>query len=92
MMTLSRLATIVSSEPTVAAVLAERAGGVDALDVQAPEPLRPFLTAALAEQATVVAVTATAREGEELTAQLGDRKSTRLNSSHCGTSRMPSSA
>ncbi|KAA1378100.1 transcription-repair coupling factor [Aeromicrobium fastidiosum] len=71
-MTLSRLASIVSSEPTVAAVLAERAGGVDALDVQAPEPLRPFLTAALAQQATVVAVTATAREGEDLTAQLGE--------------------
>jgi transcription-repair coupling factor (superfamily II helicase) len=72
MMTLSRLASIVSSEPTVAAVLAERAEGAETLDVQAPEPLRPFLTAALAEQATVVAVTATAREGEDLTAQLGE--------------------
>jgi transcription-repair coupling factor (superfamily II helicase) len=42
------------------------------LDVQAPGPLRPFLTHALAQQSTVLAVTATAREGEDLVAQLGE--------------------
>jgi len=71
-MTLSRLAELVATEPTVAAVLAERADGLDTLDVQAPEPLRPFLTYALAQQSTVVAATATAREAEDLTAQLGE--------------------
>ncbi|NRQ48236.1 transcription-repair coupling factor [Aeromicrobium stalagmiti] len=71
-MTLARLAALVAAEPTVAAVLADRAGGLDSLEVQAPEPLRPFLTYALAQQSTVVAVTATAREAEDLTTQLGE--------------------
>ncbi|MCW2840056.1 MAG: transcription-repair coupling factor [Aeromicrobium sp.] len=71
-MTLSRLAAIVAAEPTVAKVLADRADGVDSLGIQAPEPLRPFLAYALAQQATVVAVTATAREAEDLTTQLGE--------------------
>ena len=39
-MTLLRLATYVASEPTIAAVLSDRADGLDALDVQAPAPLR----------------------------------------------------
>ncbi|MCW2829941.1 MAG: transcription-repair coupling factor, partial [Aeromicrobium sp.] len=71
-MTLTRLADLVAADPTVAALLADRAAGLDAADVQAPEPLRPFLTYSLAQQSTVVAVTATAREGEDLTAQLGE--------------------
>src|SRR5215207_5509418 len=69
---LSRLATLVASEPTVDSVLQDRAGGLDVLDVQGPEPLRPFLTQALAKASTVLAVTATAREGEDLVAQLGE--------------------
>ena len=70
-MTLPRLATLVAAEPTIAGALADRAGGLAELDLQAPEPLRPFLTQALATQSTVLAVTATAREGEDLVAQLG---------------------
>ncbi len=66
------LATLVATEPTVSEVLADRASGVKTLAVQAPEPVRPFLTYALAQQSTVVAVTATAREAEELTVQLGE--------------------
>ncbi|MEJ7633809.1 transcription-repair coupling factor [Aeromicrobium sp.] len=71
-MTLSRLATLVAAEPTIAAALADRDSGVSALDLQAPGPMRPFLTHALAQQSTVLAVTATAREGEDLVAQLGE--------------------
>ncbi|WP_456695337.1 transcription-repair coupling factor [Aeromicrobium sp. P5_D10] len=71
-MTLMPLATLVATEPTVSEVLADRASGVKTLAVQAPEPVRPFLTYALAQQSTVVAVTATAREAEELTVQLGE--------------------
>ncbi|MDR7086101.1 transcription-repair coupling factor (superfamily II helicase) [Aeromicrobium panaciterrae] len=71
-MTLPKLATLVAAEPTVAGALADRAGGLAELDLQAPEPLRPFLTQALATQSTVLAVTATAREGEDLVAQLGE--------------------
>ncbi len=71
-MTLPDLATLVATEPTLARALADRAGGLNELDLQAPEPLRPFLTQALATQSTVLAVTATAREGEDLVAQLGE--------------------
>ncbi|MBC7631227.1 transcription-repair coupling factor [Aeromicrobium sp.] len=69
---LSGLAALVASEPTIVAALADRADGLAVLDLQAPEPLRPFLTHALAQQSTVLAVTATAREGEDLVAQLGE--------------------
>src|SRR5690349_3265288 len=71
-MTLPRLATLVAAEPTIAGALGDRAAGLSELDLQAPEPLRPFLTQALASQSTVLAVTATAREGEDLVAQLGE--------------------
>jgi transcription-repair coupling factor (superfamily II helicase) len=71
-MTLTRLAALVDREPTLASVLADRAAGLDTLDLQAPEPLRPFVAHALAQQSTVLAVTATAREAEDLTTQLGE--------------------
>ncbi len=71
-MALSRLATLVATEPTIQQALSDRADGLRTLNVQAPEPLRPFLTHALAQQSTVLAVTATAREGEDLVAQLGE--------------------
>ncbi|KRC66296.1 transcription-repair coupling factor [Aeromicrobium sp. Root236] len=71
-MTLSRLAALVAAEPTVQQALQDRADGLSTLNIQAPEPLRPFLTSALAQQSTVLAVTATAREGEDLVAQLGE--------------------
>ena len=71
-MTLQRLATLVATEPTVSQALADRLDGVNELDLQAPESLRPFLTQALATQATVLVVTATARESEDLVADLGE--------------------
>ncbi|MEO6350786.1 MAG: transcription-repair coupling factor, partial [Candidatus Limnocylindrales bacterium] len=69
---LARLSALVATEPTIAEALADRADGLRTLDLQAPEPLRPFLTHALAQQSTVLAVTATAREGEDLVAQLSE--------------------
>ncbi|MEO6471250.1 MAG: transcription-repair coupling factor [Aeromicrobium sp.] len=71
-MTLQRLATLVATEPTISQALADRLDGLQELDLQAPESLRPFLTQALATQATVLAVTATARESEDLVADLGE--------------------
>ena len=71
-MTLQRLAALVATEPTVSQALADRLDGLQELDLQAPESLRPFLTQALATQATVLAVTATARESEDLVADLGE--------------------
>ena len=71
-MTLQRLATLVATEPTVSQALADRLDGVNELDFQAPESLRPFLTQALATQSTVLVVTATARESEDLVADLGE--------------------
>ncbi|MDQ3156162.1 MAG: transcription-repair coupling factor [Actinomycetota bacterium] len=71
-MTLQRLATLVATEPTISQALTDRADGLNELDLQAPESLRPFLTQALATQATVLAVTATARESEDLVADLGE--------------------
>jgi transcription-repair coupling factor (superfamily II helicase) len=69
---LAGLSALVAAEPTVGAVLAERAEGVREIEVQAPAPLRPFLTHALAGQSTVLAVTATQREAEDLVTQLGE--------------------
>ena len=56
----ARLSSLVATEPTVLQALQDRSGGLTELDLQAPEPLRPFLTQALATQSTVLAVTATA--------------------------------
>jgi transcription-repair coupling factor (superfamily II helicase) len=72
---LAALAHAVATEPVLAGALRER-DGLAALDLTAPPALRPFLAAALADGAdrprTVLAVTATAREAEDLTAALGD--------------------
>lgn len=65
-MNLSDLAGEVLAEPTIAAVVSDRSSGVRNIDVRAPEPLRPFLAHALATQGTVLAITATAREAEDL--------------------------
>ncbi|MGI8613713.1 MAG: transcription-repair coupling factor [Nocardioidaceae bacterium] len=75
--TLAGLRTLVSAEPTLATALADGAAGLRALDLTAPAALRPFCVAALAQppgaQArTVLAVTATAREAEDLVAALQD--------------------
>ena len=64
----------VLEDPTLAAALEDaRAARVRALDVTAPEALRPFVTAGLVRAGrSVLAVTATAREAEDLVAHLGD--------------------
>jgi transcription-repair coupling factor (superfamily II helicase) len=69
---LSGLLTAVSADPGVRAVLeasAEvdvRASATPAVRVEGPGALRPFLASALSAQGTVLAVTATDREAEDL--------------------------
>ena len=64
----------VLEDPTLAAALEDaREARVRALDLTAPEALRPFVTAGLVRAGrSVLAVTATAREAEDLVAHLGD--------------------
>ncbi|HEY0890631.1 MAG TPA: transcription-repair coupling factor [Nocardioides sp.] len=71
---LASLADAVLAEPALAGVLEEARGGrLAALDVTGPEPLRPFLVTGLVRSGrTVLAVTATSREAEDLTAALAD--------------------
>ncbi|MFT4081933.1 MAG: transcription-repair coupling factor [Nocardioides sp.] len=73
-MQLTPIADLVLSDPTLAEVVADADGGrVLALDVTGPEALRPFLVAGLVRrQRTVLAVTATSREAEDLVADLTD--------------------
>ncbi|TQS45494.1 transcription-repair coupling factor [Cryptosporangium phraense] len=75
-MSLSGLLTAARSDPALSQAAA-RAAGPDAgeLDLTAPESLRPFVVAALAEAraaagAPVLAVTATGREADDLAAAL----------------------
>ncbi|MFS3129398.1 transcription-repair coupling factor [Nocardioides sp. Bht2] len=71
-MRLSGLARIVLSEPALAGALAD-AGTVNALDLTGPVGLRPFLIEGLVREGrTVLAVTATEREAEDLVAALSD--------------------
>jgi len=76
-MTLHPLTTAVAAEPSLAAVLrTARQPVATALDLTAPAALRPFVAAGLAlpdepgADRTVLAVTATAREAEDLVAAL----------------------
>ena len=64
----------VLDDPTLAAALEDaREARVRALDLTGPEALRPFVTAGLVRAGrSVLAVTATAREAEDLVAHLGD--------------------
>ncbi len=73
-MHLSGLADAVLADPTFATSLADaRDGRVRALDLTGPESLRPYVVAGLVREGrTVLAVTATAREAEDLVAALGD--------------------
>ncbi|MFT4288449.1 transcription-repair coupling factor [Nocardioides sp.] len=73
-MSLAQLADAVLAEPTLAGICEDaRSGGVATLDVTGPEALRPFLVTGLARAGrTVLAVTATTREAEDLTAELAD--------------------
>ncbi|KQQ41933.1 transcription-repair coupling factor [Nocardioides sp. Leaf307] len=68
------LAQAVLADATLSEVLADAAGGaLRALDLTGPEALRPFVVAGLVAQGrTVLAVTATAREAEDLVGALGD--------------------
>ncbi|GAB4012108.1 transcription-repair coupling factor [Nocardioides ultimimeridianus] len=70
-MSLAGLADLVLADPALAAALGGTA--VRTEDLTGPTPLRPFLVAGLARTGrTVLAVTATTREAEQLTAELGD--------------------
>ena len=76
-MNLAGLATLIGRESTLSAALADGRAGLSALDLTAPPALRPFIAATLAAPPegpgrTVLVVTATAREAEELTDALAD--------------------
>jgi transcription-repair coupling factor (superfamily II helicase) len=71
---LTPLADAVLADPTLAEAMADaKAGLVRALDLTGPEALRPFVVAGLVQTGrTVLAVTPTSREAEDLVAQLAD--------------------
>ncbi|WP_309648530.1 transcription-repair coupling factor [Nocardioides sp.] len=73
-MSLAGLADAVIADPTLAAVLEDAGDGrVRALDLTGPEALWPFVVAGLVRAGrSVLAVTATSREAEDLVAALGD--------------------
>ncbi|WP_459972811.1 transcription-repair coupling factor [Nocardioides pyridinolyticus] len=73
-MHLSGLADAVLADPTLADALADaRSGAVKALDLTGPEAMRPYVVAGLVREGrTVLAVTATSREAEDLVEALGD--------------------
>ncbi|GEP36052.1 transcription-repair-coupling factor [Nocardioides szechwanensis] len=73
-MSLAGLADAVIADPTLSSVLDDaRDGRVRALDLTGPQALRPFVVAGLVRTGrTVLAVTATSREAEDLVAALGD--------------------
>jgi transcription-repair coupling factor (superfamily II helicase) len=68
-MSLPGLLPVISDDPQLKAALEEAGSAASpGADLIAPPALRPFLAAALAGRGFVLAVTATAREAEELTA------------------------
>ncbi len=73
-MSLTGLTDAVLTEPVLAQAMADAKGAVlPALDLTGPAGLRPFVVAGLAQQQrTVLAVTPTTREAEDLVAALGD--------------------
>jgi transcription-repair coupling factor (superfamily II helicase) len=71
-MPLAGLTAAVLADPTLTEAIAD-AGVVPALDLTGPASLRPFVVAGLVRAGrTVLAVTATAREAEDLVVELGD--------------------
>ncbi|HEY9252332.1 MAG TPA: transcription-repair coupling factor, partial [Nocardioides sp.] len=73
-MILAPLADLVLRDAALSEVMAEAKGGrMLALDVTGPEALRPFVVTGLVRQErTVLAVTATSREAEDLVSDLTD--------------------
>ncbi|HTW16400.1 MAG TPA: transcription-repair coupling factor [Nocardioides sp.] len=71
---LAELADAVLADATLSGALDDARGAlVSALDLTAPEAMRPFVVAGLVRAGrTVLAVTATSREAEDLTAALAD--------------------
>ncbi len=71
-MILDGLTRVVARDRTVAATIADATAKRAALDVTSPPGLRPFLVAALSEGSgrTVLLVTSTYREAEQLTAEV----------------------
>jgi len=71
-MSLQGLLPVIADDPQLSRALEEADAPVSpGADLIAPPALRPFLAASLAARRFVLAVTATAREAEELTAALG---------------------
>jgi transcription-repair coupling factor (superfamily II helicase) len=73
-LTLAPLADAVLADATLTSAMTDaRDGQVRALDLTGPEALRPFVVAGLVQAGrTVLAVTPTSREAEDLVAQLAD--------------------
>ncbi|WP_028644903.1 transcription-repair coupling factor [Nocardioides sp. URHA0020] len=73
-MHLSGLADAVLADPTLAQAMVDaREGVLPTLDLTGPEAMRPYVVAGLVREGrSVLAVTATAREAEDLVAALGD--------------------
>ena len=71
-MTLPGLVQLVGTDPVIAEVSdGARSRTLSAADITAPPALRPFLAALLSENRTVLLVTATYREAENLTTAIG---------------------
>jgi transcription-repair coupling factor (superfamily II helicase) len=71
---LAPLAWLVGSDPGVARFVDRDGPGTstDEMTLRGPEALRPFVSAALSRTGTLLVATATAREGEDLVAELAD--------------------
>jgi len=70
-MSLAGLLAAAAEDPAIRSLLSPGQTPAGERDVVAPQALRPVLAAALAEKRFVLAVTATAREAEDLVAGLG---------------------
>lgn len=69
---LDRLRELVSGEPVLQQALQEHVTGTKTFDLQAADAFTPFLIDAIAAESTVLAVTATARDGEQLAGDIGE--------------------
>src|SRR5699024_5466583 len=69
---LARLREFAGRDPALARAMDEYAAGSTSIDLQAPEAFNAFVVDAVAAHSTVLAVAATARDGEELAGDLAD--------------------